>query len=58
MIKVEITATWFGSIPVYSGITSLDLIGAVLSTGIFVISVLFTDMSYHIAKALHSLFQE
>ena len=34
-VPVEITATWFGLIPVYSGITSLDLIGAVLSTGIF-----------------------
>ena len=34
-LPVEITATWFGLIPVYSGITSLDLIGAVLSTGIF-----------------------
>ena len=29
-VPVEITATWFGLIPVYSGITSLDLIGAVL----------------------------
>ena len=34
-VPVEITATWFGLIPVDSGITSLDLIGAVLSTGIF-----------------------
>ena len=35
-VPVEITATWFGLIPVYSGITSLDLIGAALSSGIFI----------------------
>jgi alkane 1-monooxygenase len=34
-VPVEVTSTWFNLIPVYSGITSLDLIGAVLSTGIF-----------------------
>ena len=34
-VPVEVTSTWFKLIPVYSGITSLDLIGAVLSTGIF-----------------------
>ena len=30
-VPVEVTSTWFNPIPVYSGITSLDLIGAVLS---------------------------
>jgi alkane 1-monooxygenase len=34
-VPVEVVSTWFNLIPVYSGITSLDLIGAVLSTGIF-----------------------
>ena len=34
-VPVEVTSMWFNLIPVYSGITSLDLIGAVLSTGIF-----------------------
>ncbi len=34
-VPVEVTSIWFNLIPVYSGISSLDLIGAVLSTGIF-----------------------
>ena len=34
-VPVEIITTWFGLIPVYSGTTSINLIGATLSTGIF-----------------------
>ena len=34
-MPVEVTSLWLGLIPVTSGITGLDLIGATLSTGIF-----------------------
>ena len=34
-VPVEIVTTWFSLIPVYSGTTSINLIGATLSTGIF-----------------------
>ena len=34
-MPVEVTSVWMGLIPITSGITGLDLIGATLSTGIF-----------------------